>query len=402
MSDLNAYREKAKAWLESKAPHFGRDAQKGLSHEDHLELARKWQAEKHDAGYTGITWPKEHGGQGLSPLEKLAFEQEEMKHGFPNVYFGVSLGMPVPIMLRYLPDGWKQERATAAMRGEEIWCQLFSEPAAGSDLAGLRTRAVKDEETGDWVINGQKLWTSWAQYSDYGVIVARTDPTVPKHKGLTYFWVDMKAPGVTVRPVRLAGGDSHVNEVFFDDVRIPDSQRLGPVGGGFGVAMETLVIERYSATDPAGFGPPLTLLIEQVQKGELNGRKPIEDGRVRERVARTYAVQNAMAAIHKRALLSLEAGLQPGPEGALHKLVSVRARQKLSEFAIDLQGVSGVRHDPEAPVKDSWQQSWMTAPTGRIAGGADEMLLNTIAEKILGLPQDHRPDKGVPFNEIPN
>ena len=401
MTDLNAYREKARQWLESKAATYGRAAQKGLSHDEHLALGRKWQAEKYDAGYTGITWPKEHGGQGLGPLEKLAFEQEEMKHGFPNVYFGVSLGMPVPIMLRYLPDGWKQERAKAAMRGEEIWCQLFSEPAAGSDLAGLRTRAEKDEKTGDWVLNGQKLWTSWAQYSDYGVIVARTDPTVPKHKGLTYFWVDMKAPGVTVRPVKLAAGDSHVNEVFFDDVRIPDSQRLGPVGGGFGVAMETLVIERYSATDPAGFGPPLTLLIEQAQQGTLNGRKPIEDGRVRERIARTYAVQNAMAAIHKRALLSLEAGLQPGPEGALHKLVSVRARQKLSEFAIDLQGVGGVEYDVEGAVKDSWQQSWMTAPTGRIAGGADEMLLNTIAEKILGLPQDHRPDKGVAFNDIP-
>ncbi|MGK2911455.1 MAG: acyl-CoA dehydrogenase [Sphingobium sp.] len=400
---LDGYRAKARTWLESHTAEFGADSQRGLSEQERLALGRRWLRTKHDAGYAGIAWAKEHGGQGLGPIEKLIFEQEEMKHGMPTSFFAVSLGMPVPIMLHYLPDGWKQERARAALRGDEIWCQLFSEPAAGSDLAGLRSRAVHDEATGDWIINGQKLWTTWAQYADYGVIVARTDPTLPKHRGLTYFWVDMKAFGIAVRPVRLAGGGYDVNEVFFDDVRVADSQRIGPVGGGFGVAMETLMIERYSATDPAGFGPPITLLLRQVQEGTLNGSPPIEDGRVRERLARTHSLQNAMAAVHKRALQAIIAGREPGAEGALHKLVSVRARQKLSEFAIDLQGVSGIVHpDVHAGAKDSWQQSWITAPTGRIAGGADEMLLNTIAERILGLPQDHRPDKGVPFNEIPN
>jgi alkylation response protein AidB-like acyl-CoA dehydrogenase len=398
--ELDAYREKARRWVEAQVPTFGRAARRGLSEAQDLALGRRWQAAKLDAGYAGITWKREHGGQGLGPIEKLAFEQEEIKHGFPNEYFAVSLGMPVPIMLRYLPDGWKQERATAALRGEEIWCQLFSEPAGGSDLAGLRTRAEQDAG-GDWIVNGQKLWTTWAQYSDYGVIVARTDPTVAKHRGLTYFWVDMRAPGITVRPIRLADGRSEVNEVFFDDVRIPDTQRLGAVGAGFGVAMETLVIERYSATDPAGFGPPLALFIDEARRIRIGGRAAIEDGRVRERVARTYATQSALAAIHRRALLSLAAGLQPGPEGAVHKLVSVRARQKLSEFAMDLKGVEGMRYDEGLSRKESWTKSWLTAPTGRIAGGADEMLLNTIAEKILGLPQDHRPDKGVPFNEIP-
>ncbi|MCK9542863.1 MAG: acyl-CoA dehydrogenase [Novosphingobium sp.] len=401
-ADIDAYRAKARAWLESHVAEFGSAAQKGLSETEALALGRRFMATKHDAGYTGIAWPKEHGGQGRGHLEKLAFDQEEMKHGFPTGFFSVSLGMPVPIMLRYVKNDWARERAVKAMRGEEIWCQLFSEPAAGSDLAGLRTRAVRDEATGDWIINGQKLWNTWAQLADYGVIVVRTDPTVPKHRGLTYFWIDMKAPGVTVRPVKLAAGDSHVNEVFLDDVRVPDSQRMGPVGGGFGVAMETLMIERYQATDPAGFGPPLRLLIDEASQGTLNGRNPLEDGRVRERIARTDAVQNAMASVARRALLAIQAGLEPGPEGALHKLVSVRARQKLSEFAIDLQGVAGVEHpDIHVSQKESWQQSWMTAPTGRIAGGADEMLLNTIAERILGLPQDHRPDKGVAFNDIP-
>lgn len=399
--EIEAYRDTARAWLETQTAEFGRDARKGLTEEQDLALGRRWQAAKFAAGYAAISWPTDHGGQGLSLLHRLAFEQEETKHGFPNDYFGVSLGMPVPIMLRHQPGAWTQERATAALRGEEIWCQLFSEPAGGSDLAGLRTKAERDPATGDWIVNGQKLWTTWAQYSDYGVIVVRTDPDLPKHKGLTYFWVDMKAPGVTVRPVRLAEGRSEVNEVFFDDVRLPDSQRLGAIGGGFGVAMETLTIERYQATDPAGFGPPLQLFIDEAKTLTIKGRPAIEDGRVRERIARTYAMQSAMGAIYQRTLLSLAAGLQPGPEGAIHKLVSVRARQKLSEFAMDLKGVGGMRYDESLSRKESWTKSWLTAPTGRIAGGADEMLLNTIAEKILGLPQDHRPDKGVPFNQIP-
>ncbi len=397
MSALEEYRATAKAWLEINAPRHGSSARRGLSDSADLALGREWQRLKYDAGYAGISWKQEFGGQGLSALEKLAFEQEEMRYGVPTEYFGISLGMPVPIILRYLPDGWKQERAHAALRGEEIWCQMFSEPAAGSDLAAIRTRAVNDGD--DWVIDGQKLWTSYAQYSDYGVIVVRTDPTLPKHKGLTYFWIDMRSPGVTVRPLRLAAGDFRVNEVFFDGVRVPDDQRLGPVNGGFGVAMETLVIERYSATDPTGFGPPLAMLMECARAASLNGAPAIKDGRVRERIAGNFAIQNGLAAIHRKALLSIEAGLPPGSEGALHKLVSVRARQKLSEFAIDLAGSSGVRIDRDATAKDSWQASWIAAATGRIAGGTDEMLLNTIAEKILGLPQDHRPDKGQPFNQ---
>ena len=398
MTDVQAYRTKAQVWLQAQVAEFGEQARKGLTEEQDIALGRRWQAAKYDAGYAGITWPKEHGGQGLSALEKLAFEQEEIKHGFPSTYFGISLGMPVPIMLRYAPLPWSRERAIAALRGEEIWCQLFSEPAAGSDLAGLRTRAVKDGD--DWIINGQKLWTSYAHLSQYAVIVVRTDPTVLKHRGLTYFWLDMRSPGVTVRRVKLADGDSHVNEVFFDDVRVPDSQRMGPVGGGFGVAMETLFIERYTATDPSGFGPPLMLFVDLARDYEINGKPAVEDGRIRREIARNYSMRSALESINRRAQLSMEAGMEPGPEGSLHKLVSVRSRQKLSELAMDLQGSAGLEAREHVTQRNNWAASWMNAPTGRIAGGADEMLLNTIAEKILGLPQDHRPDKAVPFDQI--
>ena len=401
MSALETFRAGAAAWLESVAPVFGKAARKGLSETEDLALARRYQKAKFDAGYAGINWPREFGGQGLGHLEKVAFDTEEMKHGFPSVYFGISLGMPVPILMQYCEDkAFAKERVLKALQGEEIWCQLFSEPAGGSDLAGLRTKAETDGN--GWKINGQKLWTSWAQYSDYGVIVVRTDPNAPKHKGLTYFWVDMKAPGVTVRPIKLAGGDSHVNEVFFDDVKISDDHRMSPVGGGFAVAMATLMIERYVATDSAGFGPHLDLFVDLAKTITINGRPAIEDGRIRQQIARNYAMRSGLNSITARAMLMMQAGMTPGPEGSLNKLVSVRSRQKLSELAIDLQGTAGFEFDEHAPVKENWQTSWMNAPTGRIAGGADEMLLNTIAEKILGLPQDHRPDKGLPFNQIPS
>ncbi len=400
MSDVDTYRAKARAWLQSMAPIYGRDARRGLSEVEDLALARRYQRAKFDAGYAGINWPTAVGGQGLSHLEKVTFDTEEMSFGMPSVYFGISLGMPVPILIRFCEDkAWMRERVIAALKGEEIWCQLFSEPAGGSDLAGLRTRAEQDGN--GWKLNGQKVWTSWAQYSDYGVIVARTDPTVPKHKGLTYFWVDMRAPGVTVRPIKLAGGDSHVNEVFFDDVKLTDAQRMSPVGGGFAVAMATLMIERYVATDSAGFGPPLDLFVDLARTCSLYGRPALEDARIRSTIARNYAMRAGLESITTRAMKMMQAGMEPGAEGSLNKLVAVRSRQKLSEMAIDLQGNLGLHFDPHAFVKEDWTASWINAPTGRIAGGADEMLLNTIAEKILGLPQDYRPDKGVPFNQIP-
>lgn len=399
-TNIEHYRATARAWLESHATRYGEEARRGLSEDEDLALGRAWMALKYDAGYSGINWPKEHGGQGLGPLEKVAFEEEEMRFGFPTGYFAVSLGMPVPIVLRYLTGDWVLDRAKAALRGEEIWCQLFSEPSGGSDLAGLRMRASFDEATGEWRLDGQKLWTSYAQYSDYGIIVARNDPTVAKHKGLTYFWVDMRSPGVTVRPIKLADGSHHVNEVFFDNVMVPDSQRLGRVGDGFKVAIETLVIERHHASDPAGFGPALDLFVAESAEPDANGVSLLDDGRVRERVARNYALQNGLRAIQARGQLMLGLGIEPGQEGAINKLVAARARQRLSEFVLDARGTSGVVWNRGVRSND-WVGSWLTVPTARQAGGSDEMLLNTIAERILGLPQDHRPDKGVPFNQIP-
>lgn len=398
MPELETYRQTVRTWLEANAGIYGMAARRGLNEAQDLVLARGWQRLKYDSGYAGISWPQAYGGAGLTELHQAVFAEEEAKHGFASSYFGISLGQPIPVMLKYASEELKQRFAHPALRGEEIWCQLFSEPAAGSDLAGIRLKAIRDGDV--WVLNGQKLWTSWAQYSDFGVIVTRTDPGVPKHKGLTYFWLDMKTPGITVRPVRLANGDEDVNEVFFDDVRIPDSQRLGAIGGGFGVALDTLMIERYSAADEGGFGPALATFVEIAKEKTINGRPAIEDGRTRRDIANAFRQQRALVAIRTKTFMALQQGSEPGPEGSIHKLVSMRLRQKMSAAAMDLIGSNGVELDPSRTPKEDWAQSWMTVPTLRIAGGADEMLLNTIAERLLGLPQDYRPDKAVPFDQI--
>lgn len=399
MPDYESYRTGVRAFIAANADEFGPAAQAGLDSSERLALGRRWQRRKHDHGYAGIAWPKEYGGAGLTDIHKIVYEQEQMPYGMPDDYFTISLGMPVPMILRRAGEELRQRFALPALRGEEIWCQLFSEPGAGSDLAGLRTRAEPDGNDG-WRVNGQKLWTSQAQYSDYGVIVVRTDPNVPKHRGLTYFWVDMTSPGITVRPVKLMTGDSHVNEVFFDDVRIPDSQRLGDVGEGFAVAMETLFIERYSAADEAGYGPPAAFFAGYARDMITDDGPAIGDGRVRRAVADAYRQQSALAAIRDTAFLALAAGQEPDANGSIHKLVSMRARQKLAAVALDMQGPGALAIDQHSRSRRNWTTSWMSGPLGRIAGGADEMLLNTIAERILGLPQDYRPDKNVPFNRI--
>lgn len=398
MSDLDAYRIQVRAWLAGHTAEYGVEARRGLSEANDLALARRWQRIKYDAGYVGISWPQAYGGAGLSELHQAVFGEEEAKFNFGTSYFGISLGQPIPILLKYAPEDIRQRFAGPALKGEEIWCQLFSEPAAGSDLAGVRLKAVRDGD--NWVLTGQKLWTSWAQYADFGVIVARSDPTVAKHKGLTYFWLDMKSPGISVRPVRLANGEHDVNEVFFDEVRVPDSQRLGPVGGGFGVAIDTLMIERYAAADEAGFGPTLDAFVARAKATTINGEPAIRDGRTQREIANAFRQQRALVAIRTKTFLALQQGAEPGAEGSIHKLVSMRLRQRMSAAAMDLEGAAGVELDPRAFPKDDWAHSWLTVPTLRIAGGADEMLLNTIAERLLGLPQDYRPDKAVPFDQI--
>lgn len=398
LSELEAYRRRAREFLQAHAPTFARPARNGLSPEQDLALARRWQRTKADHGYAAISWPRDYSGAGGTQLQQAIFVQEELPFGFPTEYFAISLGMPVPMMLRYATEAQKQRFIVPAVRGDEIWCQLFSEPAAGSDLAALRMRARRSGE--DWILTGQKVWTTYAHISDYGVAIARHDPRLSKHKGLTYFWIDMRARGVTVRPIRQLSDKADFCEVFFDDVLVADSQRLGGVGEGFKLAIETLFIERYvGGVDEAANGPRLGDFIALAEANGLAGAPAIEDGAVRREIALAYAAQNALREIQAQAFLELATGREAGPEGSIQKLVAGRVRQRLSTLALDIMGPSGVLYDRAARRNENWSKSWLDAPIHRIAGGTDEILLNTIAEKVLGLPQDHRPDKNRPFEE---
>ncbi len=397
-NDTRAYLASARAWLAEQAPAYSGAARRGLSVEEDLALGRRWLHLKSEHGYAAITMPKIYGGGGGTEIEKVIFTNEENNYDLPTGYFGISLGMPVPMLLKYASEEVLRELVPPAIRGEQIWCQLFSEPAAGSDLAALTMRATPDGD--GWRLNGQKLWTSWAQYSDWGVVVVRTDPTVPKHAGLTYFYVDMKSPGVEVRVIPKLAGESEINEVFFNDVFVPDAQRMGGVGGGFKVAMETLMIERYAVSDEAVGGISVEKFVDLAMRTRINGQPALADGEVRRLIADTVAERQGLRSIHRRAMAAIAAGTEPGPEGAIRKLLGARRRQQVSAVAMDLLGVDGVIMTEGAQPTEDFTESWIESPPLRIAGGSDEILRNTIAEKVLGLPQDHRPDKGIPFNKL--
>jgi acyl-CoA dehydrogenase len=284
--------------------------------------------------------------------------------------------------------------------GEHVWCQLFSEPASGSDLAGLRTRAVKaDDGSGDWIVNGQKIWTSGAQYSDWGLLITRTNPDVPKHQGLTMFFLDMKSPGVEVRPIKQVNGQSGFNEVYFTDVRIPDSQRLGEVGQGWEVSLTTLMNERLSIGSGMSTGFPE--LFRFCMDAEIDGRPAVEDSAVRSRLAQIAVRQSGLKYTGMRAISALSKGETPGPENSIGKLVAGATMQDLSMFALDLQGEAGVVWDEDSPQQGRFQAMLMRSPATRIEGGSDEILRNIIGERVLGLPGDIRVDKDVAFKDIP-
>lgn len=397
-----AYRAKARAWLDANATRKtgkGRDPEAAESVSELLQRSKAWQAKKAEAGYACITWPRELGGGGGTPIQAVIYAQEESDYRVPGFVFTIGLGMCIPTLMAWGSDADKQRYVRPAVRGEEIWCQLFSEPAAGSDLAGLRTRAEKDGD--EWLINGQKVWTSGAHFSDYGIIVTRTDPNAPKHKGLTMFYIDMKAPGIDIRPIRQMSGDANFNEVFFTDVRVPDSQRLGGVGEGWKVSLTTLMNERLAVGGSLG-AADYEELLTLARETELEDGPAIANAAVREKIADWYVQSQGLKYTKFRTLTALSKGQLPGPESSIGKIVSAAKMQDLAAFAMELQGLGGVVRDRAlSPLSAGFQDQWLTAPGYRIAGGTDEILRNIVAERVLGLPQDIRVDKDAPFNQLP-
>ena len=362
-----------------------------------VKRAKQWQAKKADAGFAAITWPTQWGGREGSPIEQIIYNQEEAHYVVPKGVFEIGLGMCIPTLMAYGSPAQLERYVRPALRGEEIWCQLFSEPAAGSDLAGLRTRAERDGA--DFVINGQKIWTSGAHFADLGIIITRTDPQVPKHRGLTMFFIDMHSPGIEVRRIRQISGNSNFNEVFFTDVRVPDHQRLGEVGAGWKVALTTLMNERLAVGDAPG--PDFDDIFALARTLLIDGTPAIRDSAVRDKLADWYVKTQGLTYTKFRTMTALSRGQVPGPEASITKLVSASKLQEIAAYAIDLIGSSGAVMDPQlAPMQALFQEALLYAPALRIAGGSDEILRNIIAERVLGLPGDVRVDKDAPFTAV--
>jgi alkylation response protein AidB-like acyl-CoA dehydrogenase len=390
-----AFRAEARTWLQANAPKLNLT---GMPEKEVLAHAKAWQAKKAEARYACITWPEKLGGRGGTPIQQVIFGQEEGKVGAPRGFFDIGLGMCIPTVMAFANDETKGRFVGPAVRGEEIWCQLFSEPSAGSDVAGLRTKAVRDGD--DWVINGQKVWTSGAHYCDFGIVLVRTDPDVPKHKGLTMFWIDMHDPGVTVKPIHQMSGGSNFNEVYFENVRVNDSQRLGAVGDGWKVALVTLMNERLAVGGATGPNyPELLSLARSTPSGDSSA---LEDHAFREKLADWYVQAEGLKLTRFRSITALSRGQTPGPEASIGKIVSANQLQAMSTEAMEVLDQYGIISDTElAPLEAGFQQSVMWSAGLRIAGGTDEILKNIIAERVLGLPGDVRVDKDVAFKDMP-
>jgi alkylation response protein AidB-like acyl-CoA dehydrogenase len=396
-----AFRARARAFLETACRPKGKDKPLAteMDSKAYIIAARAYQAKKAAAGFAGITWAKEQGGQGLAPIYSVIFGQEEAKFDAPAGPFAIGLGMCVPTVIAFASDAQKQRYVAPALRGEEIWCQLFSEPGAGSDVAASKTKAVRDG--GEFVINGQKVWTSGAHYSDFGILLVRTNPDVPKHKGLSMFIIDMKAPGVEVRPIHQMSGGSNFNEVYFTDLRVPAENLIGGEGNGWTVALVTLMNERLAVGGSPG--PDYKEIMEFAREAKgVDGKPLLSDAGFRQQLADWVVKAEGYKLTKVRTQTALSKGETPGPEASIGKILTANQLADITNAAIEAQDHYGIIADSAlTPMEGIFQQSYMWAPGLRIAGGTDEILRNIIAERVLGLPADVRVDKDVAFKDLP-
>jgi alkylation response protein AidB-like acyl-CoA dehydrogenase len=370
-----------------------------LTYEEEARLlhdAMRWQQTKFDAGYGAITWPAEFGGSGLPAEFEQGFHDEERAFKVPQTHetFSVTVRLIAPTVRIYGTDEQRQHFVRRFLRADELCCQLFSEPTAGSDLAGLATRAERDGD--EWVINGQKVWSSGARFSAWGELICRTDSSVPKHAGLTAFLLPMDTPGIEVRPIRQMSGGASFNEVFLTDVRVPDSLRLGDIGDGWNVALTTLAFERAASgrarsSEPGGSWEKVRAL--------AGWAGATGDPVVRQQLATLYTLDRIRALNTER----VAAEMTPGaPPGALHSTTKLQWTQWMSAVSDVVSGILGPRllADTGEWGTFAWTKHLLGAPGYRIAGGSDEIQRNIIGERVLGLPPEPRVDRGIPFNQL--
>jgi alkylation response protein AidB-like acyl-CoA dehydrogenase len=383
-----SYRAEVAAWLQdNKADAPERSG--SSEDKEYIDSRRVWQRKLAEAGLAGVTWPKEYGGQGRGPIEQVTVNQELAKAGAPGILDVIGLGMLGPCLIAHGSEDQKNRHLGPMLHGDEVWCQMFSEPAAGSDLAAVQTRARQNED-GSWTLNGQKVWTTNAQFASFGLLLARTDADVPKHKGLTMFIVPMDAQGVTIRGLRQISGEAEFNEVFFDDVHLDEDAVVGGVGNGWGTALTVLMFERMTiGFGSQSFGNPGR--IAEVLAADETAR---HDPEVRQRLGDILTEFTAVQFNGYRALTALSKGQIPGPEAGLAKVTMVNAAIAAGDLMADTLG-------PEALADGSdWAYMVSFMPGLKSAGGTEQILRNTIGERVLGLPPEPRLDKGIPFSEL--
>jgi alkylation response protein AidB-like acyl-CoA dehydrogenase len=378
--ELAAYRERVRSWLDEHAAE--------APPVDDVAARRTWQRKLAEAGLAAVTWPAEYGGQGLGPLHQVVINQEIGRAGVPGIFDVIGVGMLGPTIIAHGDEDQKQRHLGPMLTADEVWCQLFSEPAAGSDLAGVQTRARLEDD--GWRLSGQKVWTTNAQYAAFGLLLARTDADVPKHKGLTMFIVPMDAEGVSVRPLRQISGEAHFNEVFFDDVHLPAGSEVGPIDGGWGVAMTTLMFERVAiGLGGEGFG----WRADRFASALVGDENAVRDAEVRHRFGEIASEFLALRFLGYRTLTTLQQGRVPGPEAALAKVTTIRAAIAAGELICDVLG-------PEGLSDERFGELVSDMPGLKSAGGTEEILRSMVGERVLGLPPEPRLDKGVPFSEL--
>jgi alkylation response protein AidB-like acyl-CoA dehydrogenase len=387
-----AYRAEVRSWLEAhKAEAPVVEGPAAIKDEDELIAARRaWQGKLAEGGLAGVTWPKEYGGQGLGPIEQVICNQEIGRAKVPGILDAIGVGMLGPTIIAHGDDAQKGRYLGPMLHGDEVWCQMFSEPAAGSDLAAVQSRA-RQQEDGSWRLSGQKVWTTNAQFASFGLLLARTDPDVPKHKGLTIFIVPMDAEGVTVRGLRQISGEAHFNEVFFDDVALDADAVVGGVGNGWTTALTTLMFERVTiGLGSEGLGYNSDRFARAMAAEPIARRDP----EVRHELGEIASELLAVRFTGYRTLTALQKGQIPGPEAGLAKVTMVSNAIRAGDLIADVLGPDALADGSE------WAYMISFLPGLKSAGGTEEILRNTIGERVLGLPPAPRLDKGIPFSEL--
>lgn len=389
--EQETFRQELRTWLKTNVPpeaHALRHLQPQASPED-LTFLRAWQKKVHEGGWTGVSWPREYGGRGASLVERMIFDQEMAASQAPGLLNVLGLEIVGPTLIVHGTEEQKKSHLPNILSGDEIWSQGFSEPNSGSDLGSLRTRAI---DQGDYfVVTGQKVWTSLARYADWCQLLVRTNPDAPKHQGISCLLVDMKSPGITVKPLRTMTGDSEFNEVFFEEVKVPKANLLGEVDQGWRIIITSLMFERQ------GLGFYFTFaqkryyedLLAEIRHSQRYGESVATDPQIRQKIAQAYIDCELIKLNNYRALTRLLRGNPPGPEGSIPKLQWADINQRLQDLAVEVQGAYGQLFQGEvrAPAGGYWQYGFLRSRANSIEGGTSEIQRNILAERVLGLPK---------------